>query len=347
MRHPGFFERAGPFPLHVLATRLGVEIAAADDRARTIEDVKSLSEAGPADLSFAESRKYAGQLSATQAGACVLAESLAESTPAHTVAMVSPTPYRSFIQAMQIFYPSALRSLSAESSRGSRGGDLIHKSAVIDDSVTIEPGAIVGPEARIGAGTVISAGAVIGYRCIVGRDCSIGPNATLMHTIVGDRVIIHAGARIGQDGFGYSMGSRGHLKIPQIGRVVIHDDVEIGAGTCIDRGALKDTIVGEGTKIDNLVQVAHNVVFGKHCVVAGQSGFGGSAVIEDFVVLGAQAGVKDHVRIGRGCQLAAKAGVVGDLEPGTIVSGFPARPFKEWAREVAAVKRLAARSGKA
>lgn len=346
MRHPGFFERAGPFPLHVLATRMGLEVGSGSDGLRPIEDVKTLSEAGPVDLSFADNRKYASELAATKAGACVIAGGLSEGSPAHTVALVSPAPYRSFVLAMQIFYPDSLKPKSAEIARGARGGDMIHPTAEIDESVTIEPGAIVGPEARIGAGTTIAAGAVVGYRCVIGRDGYVGPTATVMHAIIGDRVIIHAGARIGQDGFGYSMGSKGHLKIPQIGRVVIHDDVEIGASTCIDRGALKDTVIGEGTKIDNLVQVAHNVVFGKHCVIAGQSGFGGSAVLEDFVVLGAQAGVKDHVRIGRGSQLAAKAGVVGDLAPGSIVSGFPARPFKDWAREVAVVKRMAARGAK-
>jgi UDP-3-O-[3-hydroxymyristoyl] glucosamine N-acyltransferase len=341
MQHPGFFEKAGPFPLHVLAERIGVAVPAGADKSRAIVGVKTLSEAGPGDLSFAESRKYARELTATNAGACLVPDALSGASPHDTVALVSPAPYRSFILAMQAFYPDALYSKSAESRRGTRGGDLIHPTAVIDESVTIEPGAIVCAEARIGAGTVIGAGAVIGYRVVVGRDGHIGPCASLMHTIIGDRVIIHGGVRIGQDGFGYSMGAKGHLKIPQIGRVLVHDDVEIGANSCIDRGALKDTVIGEGTKIDNLVHVAHNVVLGKHCVVAGQTGFGGSTVLEDFVVLGAQAGVKDHVRVGRGCQLAARAGVVGDIPPGTVVSGFPARPFREWAREVAAVKRLA------
>jgi UDP-3-O-[3-hydroxymyristoyl] glucosamine N-acyltransferase len=187
---------------------------------------------------------------------------------------------------------------------------------------------------------------VVGYRCHVGRECFIGPNVSLAYTLVGDRVVIHAGASIGQDGFGFAMGAGGHLKVPQIGRVIIQDDVEIGANTAIDRGALKDTVIGEGSKIDNLVQIGHNVVIGRHCVIVGQVGIAGSVELGDFVVMGGHSGVVGHVKIGAGTQIAGSAHVKDDVPPGVRVAGTPAVPFREFARQVAYLKRIgAARSG--
>jgi UDP-3-O-[3-hydroxymyristoyl] glucosamine N-acyltransferase len=200
--------------------------------------------------------------------------------------------------------------------------------------------AIVGREARIGAGTTIAAGAVVGYRVFVGRNCYVGPGATVTHALIGDRVILHAGARIGQDGFGYAMSGEGHYKVPQVGRVIIGDDVEIGANSTIDRGFLMDTVIGEGTKIDNLVQIAHNVVIGCHCVIVSQSGIAGSAQLGDFVIMGAHSGVVEHVKIGDGAQIAGMAHVKDDVVAGARMGGTPARPFREWAREVAAIKQL-------
>jgi UDP-3-O-[3-hydroxymyristoyl] glucosamine N-acyltransferase len=173
----------------------------------------------------------------------------------------------------------------------------------------------------------------------------VGAGATLTHAIVGNGVILHSGVRIGQDGFGFAMGGNGHLKVPQIGRVVIGDDVEIGANTTVDRGALSDTIIGEGTKIDNLVQIAHNVIIGRHCVIVAQSGIAGSAQLGDFVVMGAHSGVIGHVTIGNGAQIAGMAHVKNNVEAGARMGGTPARPFKEWAREVAAIRQLGRRVG--
>jgi UDP-3-O-[3-hydroxymyristoyl] glucosamine N-acyltransferase len=158
---------------------------------------------------------------------------------------------------------------------------------------------------------------------------------------VGDRVILHAGVRIGQDGFGFAMGSGGHIKVPQIGRVIIQDDVEIGANSTVDRGALKDTIIGEGTKIDNLVQIGHNVVIGRHCVIVGQVGIAGSAELGDHVVMGGQSGAVGHIKIGNGAQVAGGSHPKDDVAPGAIMAGTPARPLKQWAREIALLTRLA------
>jgi UDP-3-O-[3-hydroxymyristoyl] glucosamine N-acyltransferase len=160
------------------------------------------------------------------------------------------------------------------------------------------------------------------------------------HALIGDRVTLHAGVRIGQDGFGYAMSAEGHVKVPQVGRVIIGDDVEIGANSTVDRGFLMDTTIGEGTKIDNLVQIAHNVVIGRHCVIIAQSGIAGSARLGDFVIMGAQSGIVEHVKVGDGAQIAGMAHVKNDVLPGARMGGTPARPFREWAREVAAVKQL-------
>jgi UDP-3-O-[3-hydroxymyristoyl] glucosamine N-acyltransferase len=239
-----------------------------------------------------------------------------------------------------------LRSKAADSP-AEQGGRLVHQSATIAEGVTIEPGAVVGREAVIGAGSIIAAGATVGYRVVLGADCYVGAGATVTHAVIGKGVIIHSGARIGQDGFGFAMSGKGHLKVPQIGSVIIGDNVEIGANTTIDRGSLSDTIIGDGTKIDNQCQIAHNVVIGRHCILVAQTGIAGSSELGDFVVMGARSGVLGHVKIGSGAQIAGMAHVKNDVEPGARMGGTPARPFQEWAREVAAVRKLGRANGSA
>jgi len=236
--------------------------------------------------------------------------------------------------------PAAV-AIDGKELRGAKNGG--GKRVFLLGALDHETGAVVGPEAEIGGGTVICAGAVIGPRVRIGRNSAIGPGASVIHALVGNNVIIHAGARIGSDGFGYQPSPRGHLKVPQLGRVVIQDDVEIGANTTVDRGALSDTVVGEGSKIDNLVQIAHNVVIGRHCIVVSQTGISGSTQLGDFVMLGGQVGVVGHVTIGTGAQIAASSNVKGDVPPGVRWGGSPAKPVREWFREVATLRRLAAR----
>jgi len=339
MQHPGFFRRAGPFPLHVIAETIGAELAHSGDGIRSIDDVRSLRHAGPGHLTFFENRKYIGQLASTRAEACILASGFASRAPGATITLTTTKPYDAFALALALFYADGLRSKAADSA-ADRSGNLIHPSAEIAEGVTIEPGAVVGREAVIGSGTTIAAGAVVGFRVVLGSDCYVGPGATITHALVGNGVIIHAGVRIGQDGFGFAMSAKGHRKVPQIGRVIIGDDVEIGANSTIDRGSLSDTIIGEGTKIDNLVQIAHNVVIGRHCVIVAQSGVAGSAELGDFVVMGAHSGVLGHVKVGAGAQIAGMAHVKDDVEAGARMGGTPARPFNDWAREVAALKQL-------
>ncbi len=338
MEHPGFFERAGPFPLVDVAKATGAEIAAGANAHLLIDDVRPLSEAGRNHVSFIDNKKYLGQLDATAAGACLVNPLLEQRIPAGTIALVTRQPYHGFARALALFYPASMRPMVALGARVP-----VDPSARLEEGVIVEPGAVIGPEAEIGRGTRIAAGAVVGARCTIGRDSFIGPQATVTHALIGDRVIIHAGVRIGQDGFGFAMGRDGHLKVPQIGRVIIQDDVEIGANTTIDRGALKDTIIGEGSKIDNLVQIGHNVVVGRHCVIVAQSGIAGSAELGDFVVMGGQAGIIGHIKIGNGAQIAGTSHPTHDVPAGARYFGTPAKPFREAAREQALIKRLAAK----
>jgi UDP-3-O-[3-hydroxymyristoyl] glucosamine N-acyltransferase len=341
MEHPGFFERAGPFTAAELAERIGATLRPGDDGARALTDLRPLSGAGPAHLTFVDNRKYLDQLAATRAAACIVAPAFADRLPAGVVALVMAAPYRGFALALQAFYPTSLRPKTAGFDARDAGAMPVHPTARIEPGATIEPGAVVGPEAWIGKGTTVAAGALIGYRVTVGRDCFIGPGVTLTHALVGDRVILHAGVRIGQDGFGFAMGAGGHLKVPQIGRVIIQDDVEIGANSCVDRGALKDTVIGEGTKIDNLVQIGHNVVIGRRCVIVAQTGLAGSCTLEDFVVMGGQSGVAGHLKVGAGTQIAGCSHVVDNVPPRSRMVGTPAIPIREWTRERMALRRLA------
>ncbi|NQX79647.1 MAG: UDP-3-O-(3-hydroxymyristoyl)glucosamine N-acyltransferase, partial [Hyphomicrobiaceae bacterium] len=268
MEHPGFFERAGPFSLDKICKNLRMPKSGLNGSNKVVIDVKPIDEAGRDDLTFLNNRKYLGFLASTKAAACFVKKEYADRLPDTTQPLITCEPYQAFASTLKLFYPTSCQPkvLSGNTTT------FIDPNAVIEEGTEIEAGALIGPEAQIGSGSRICAGAVVGYRCYVGRNCYIGPNTTICHALIGNRVSIHAGARIGQDGFGYAMGSQGHLKVPQVGRVIIQDDVEIGANTTIDRGALKDTIIGEGTKIDNLVQIGHNVVVGRHCVVVSQAG---------------------------------------------------------------------------
>ncbi len=340
MDHQGFWAPAGPFALSELAAYAGAEIPErfSAKAATPIKAVKALDDAGSDDLSFFENRKYFAALKETRAAAVFVALSFAERVPECTVPLISKDPYRSFAKSLELFFPDA-----GHPKVGSAGSGLADASAKIEDGAIIEAGAMIGPEVQIGRGTRIAAGAVVGFRVAIGRDCFVGPGASVTHALIGNRVIVHAGARIGQDGFGFAMGPSGHYKVRQIGRVIIQDGVEIGANTTIDRGALKDTVIGEGTKLDNLVQIAHNVVIGRHCVIAAQTGISGSTVLEDFVAMGGQCGTVGHIRIGAGAQIAAQSGISCDIPPGEVWGGYPAKPIISWKREVALLKQLVRR----
>ncbi len=342
MEHPGFFKRAGPFPLRRIAEVTGAKLQDGADPELVIKDVRPLDGAAGGDLSFLDNPRYLPQFAATGASACLVAAKFAGKAPPGTVCLVTAEPYRAFARALALFYPDAVKPKVAPGGVLKRSGT-IDPSAQLEAGVTVEPGAVVGPEAVIGSGTTLAAGCVIGYRVHIGRDCYVGPNASVQHSLVGNNVTIHAGAAIGQDGFGFAMGPGGHLKVPQIGRVVLQDHVEIGANTTIDRGALRDTVVGEGTKIDNLVQIGHNVVIGRHCIIVSQTGISGSTELGDFVALGGQVGTLGHIKIGAGAQIAASSNVRGDVPPGARWGGTPAKPMRLWFRELTLLRKLAER----
>ncbi len=340
-----FFRRAAPPTLADIVEWTGAKADDGVDLTQKIVDVAPLDQARQGDLVFLDNPKYAGQLALTKATACLVGERHADRVPSHIVRLLARDPYRACATVTARLYPGALRPGSLFDSHGVSPGANVHPAARLEADVIVDPGAVIGPRAEIGAGAVIGPNAVIGPDVRIGRMSAIGAGATVCNALIGDRVIIHPGVKVGQDGFGFAMGPRGHLKVPQIGRVIIQDDVEIGANCTIDRGANRDTIIGEGTKIDNLVQIGHNVVIGRHCVIVSHVGISGSTELADFVVVGGQAGLAGHLHIGMGAQIAAQSGVISNVAAGGRVGGSPATDARDWMRGVAALKALAKRRG--
>ncbi len=323
MAQPTFFKQPPPLTLADLAALTGAELVDPSCAGRTIAGTAALDRAGPMHLTFCENRKYAAQLAQTHAGACFVADRLVPDVPSHVAALRVAEPYRAFVTAMRKLYPDTLRPLSWCGHDGVAEGAVVHPSARLEDGVVVEPLAVIGADVEIGSGTVIGSGAVIGANVRIGRDCGIGAGASVLCALIGNGVVIHPGCRIGQDGFGYVMGARGHLKVPQAGRVIIQNGVEIGAGCTIDRGALADTVIGEGTKIDNLVQIGHNVTVGENCLLISQVGIAGSTKVGNRVTLAGQVGVAGHLDIGDDVVIGPQAGVPKDIPAGTTGSGSP------------------------
>jgi UDP-3-O-[3-hydroxymyristoyl] glucosamine N-acyltransferase len=344
MSEPTFFHFPSGILLGDVAEWAGAEIVKGAPETG-IAGVAPLEDASAGMLVFFDNPAYLNALQETSAAACLVSERHKDKVPEGVAALVCKDAYRSWAMVLAKLFPDAMvprePGVGGVSDRA-----LVHDDAQLEDGVCVEPGAVIGAGAEIGAGTVIRSNAVIGAGVRIGRDCVIGANVSVQHSILGNRVYFHPGVCCGQDGFGYAMGPGGHLKVPQVGRVVIQDDVEVGANTTIDRGANRDTIIGEGTKIDNQVQIGHNVVIGRHCVLVSQVGISGSATLEDYVAIGGQSGVAGHVTIGMGAQVAAVSVVNENLAPGGRYGGTPAKPVKQWFREVAALRKLAERSGK-
>jgi UDP-3-O-[3-hydroxymyristoyl] glucosamine N-acyltransferase len=341
MSDPVFFRREVTPTLADIIAWTGAKAPEGFDLTSAITDLCPLEQGAPGSLVFLDNPKYAGALEQTRASACLLSARHAARAPAHVAPLVVAEPYKAFALVSGRMYPSGLRPQSAFGASGVSPGSFVHPEARLEAGVVVDPGAVIGPRAQIGAGTLIAANAVIGPDVCIGRDCAVGANATVLHALIGDRVYLHPGVRIGQDGFGFAMSAAGHMKVPQLGRVVIQNDVEIGANTSIDRGANRDTVIGEGTKIDNLVQIAHNVTIGRHCVIVSQVGVAGSTEIGDFVVLAGQVGLTGHLKIGAGAQIGAQSGVMNDVPPGARWGGSPAKPMREHMREVATLVKLA------
>ncbi len=302
-----------------------------------VRRVAPLDRAGPEDLSFLASRRYVGQLAESGAAVVLVASALATTPGGPACRVVVPDPHAALIAVLGVLYPPPVWR------PGVHATAIIGRGAAWEDPVAIGPYVVLGDGVRLGRNVRLDAGCVLGDGVEVGDDVHCYPQVVCYSgTRIGNRVIVHAGARLGSDGFGYVPGSAGtpHRKIPQVGGCVIGDDAEIGANTTIDRGSIDDTLIGAGTKIDNLVQIAHNVHIGARCLIAALAGIAGSTQVEDDVLLGGQAGVSDHLVIGRGARLLVQAGVIGDIAPGATVSGYPAREHRTELRAQAALARL-------
>ncbi|MFZ2003955.1 MAG: UDP-3-O-(3-hydroxymyristoyl)glucosamine N-acyltransferase [Stellaceae bacterium] len=330
-----FFRRAGPRSLDALAALTGARLADPTTGDRLIEDVAPLETAGPGDVTFLDNRKYTDAFMNSRAGAAFIAEGLASRAPAGMALLISREPYKAFARAAQAFYPqppvAAGRAPSA----------IIHPTAAVPDDCAIGANVVIEANARLGARCQIGPNSVVGPGVELGDDCIVAANVTLSHCLIGARVVLHPGVRIGQAGFGFAPDAAGPVKIPQLGRVIIGDDVDIGANTTIDRGSGHDTEIGPGTMIDNLVQIGHNVVLGRGCILAGQVGISGSTKLGDYVMAGGQAGLAGHLNIGTGARIAAQAGLMKDVAAGETVIGAPAVPAIAFWRQVAMMQRLA------
>src|SRR5262245_19951219 len=339
MAAPRFFQRSPGLTVGDIAEMTGAAPVPGAALDRVITGIAPLDVAGPSDLAYIDSPRYRSVLPRTQAGACLMSEQFAPEAADGLIALLTSDPYSGFLAVARKLHPEALTPSPMFGSHGVDAGAAVHPSARIEPGVIVDPGAVIGPRAALGRGTVIGATAVIGADVQIGRECSIGPGASIMHALIGDNVIIHPGCRIGQDGFRYHSTPHEHTKVPQIGRVIIQDGVEIGAGTTIDRGGGGDTVIGEGTKIDNLVQIGHNVTIGRHCIIVAQCGLSGSVTLRDHVVLGGQVGIADHLEIGEGAIIGAKSGVVSNVPAGERWLGYPAWPGREFLRATAALRK--------
>lgn len=341
MTDPSFFELSRRFTAGEVAALTGAELFDPDMAHIEIDGVAGLDEGGDGKLVFVEARRQLPALTSIRAAALLCPVGLEPDMPAGVAVLFTNRPRAAFVQIAGLLFPASIKPSAMTGEDGISPKAFLAADARLEDGVIVEAGAVIGAGAMIGRGTIISPNAVIGSNCRIGRDCHVGAGATVQFSLIGDRVVIGPGCRIGQDGFGYIPGAAGLDKVPQLGRVVIQDRVEIGANTTVDRGAISDTVIGEGTKIDNLVQIAHNCQIGRHCVIAGQVGLSGSVRIGDGAMLGGGAGIADHVAIGAGAAVAASSGVMHDIPPGERWGGTPARRLKQLFREQLALRKLA------
>lgn len=315
-----FFTTLPPRSVAGIAEVVGGEVARGGER--MIASVAPLSDADGGAIAFLADRKLAPALATTGAGCVIVSPAFADAAPDTAAVIVSDEPQAAWAKASALLHHPVMLDLAAD------------RAAVCeDDSVVLEPGVVLGAGARIGRGTRVGANTVIGPGVQIGRYCRIGVNASIGFALIGDRVQVYSGARIGEAGFGAAWSKTGPIDIPQLGRVIVQDNVTVGANTCIDRGAYADTVIGENSKIDNLVMIGHNCVLGRNVLMAAHSGISGTVTVGDNVMFGGQAGVGDHITIGKGARIAAGAGVLADVPAGEIWSGYPAKPLRQSLRE--------------
>lgn len=303
----------------------------------------NLDAAQPGHIAYFDDARHLEALRITRAGACLVAERFAHLVPQGTIPIIVQQPRLAYARILARMHPEAVRAPSLLGSADVISGCFVHPTARIGAGVVLDPGTVIGEGVVIGNATIIGAHAVLGPDVVIGADCWIGANVTIAHCSVGDRAVVKAGACLGQDGFGFATSRSGHFKLVHLGRVVLGNDVEIGANSTVDRGSGRDTLIGDGTKIDNLVQIAHNVRIGRRCILAAQVGIAGSTTVEDDVGIGGQSAIAGHLLLGRGAQLAAASRLMRDIPAGERWGGMPAKPLREWFREVTTIKNLAKR----
>ncbi len=331
MADPRFHISSGAKHLSELASLVEGELQGDDCQ---IQDVAPLDTATINDISFFDNIKYKEDFMTTKAGACIVSAQMVEFAPKGCALLVSNTPYKSYALIAQAFYPVKTPPTQIVQSAS------VAKTAVIGEGCFIGAGAVILEGVILGANTWIEPNSVIGDNVEIGQNCRIGAGTVVSHTIIGDYTRLYPNVSVGQDGFGFAIDPAGHVKVPQLGRVIIGDHVEIGASTCIDRGAGPDTIIGNGVWIDNLVQLGHNVKIGNGCVIVAQVGIAGSTTLEDYVVVAAQVGIAGHLTIGMGTRIGAQSGVMRNLPAGSEVMGAPSVPKKQFMRQVATLKKL-------
>lgn len=328
MADKNFFKNNGPLTLGQIAQSTGCELTDLSKANEAVDEIATMEKAGKNDICFFYDRKSKDKAALLKAKACVTTEALKSFVPEDVIVLISTDPKDSFVRLNQMLYAEYKPESGIATSAVIHPSAKIGKNCFIGENVVIEENVVIGNNCQLEANCVIA------RACQIGNNCRIGCNAYVSYTIMGNDCYIYSGARLGCDGFGFNFKQGRHIRIPQIGRLIIGNDVEIGANTCIDRGALDDTVIGDGSRIDNLVQIAHNDVLGRGCLIVSQVGIAGSCTLGDYVVCGGQVGLADHLKIGSGVQIAAQSGVMRDIEAGAVVMGSPSVPFKDFMRQV-------------
>lgn len=336
-----FFQRSGPYSLECLLKETGARFVPAKSGTAPISDfvgVAPLQSAMETEVSFLDNKRYLPLLAETKAGMVIISPAFSDKVPDDTSALVMSNPYLGWAKIASLFYPKY------KAKAGIHPTAYVHPTAKLDPGVEVQAFAVIMDGVKIGRGCIIGTHAVIESSVKIGDYCHIGSHVSLSHAFLEDRVTLYPGARIGQDGFGFAVGDKGFISVPQIGKVILKSDVEVGANSTIDRGSVRDTIIGEGSRLDNLVQIGHNVQMGRCCIVVSQAGISGSTQLGDFVTIAAQAGLIGHIHVGDRARVGAQCGVISDVDAKSDVIGSPAMPFREYFKNVAVLRRLASKS---
>ena len=334
MTDPKFFPKSKKLTLEQISKLTKISLPESINKNRIFLDISTLDGASKDNVSFLDNKNYINQFKKSKAGACFFRKDFEKIAPKNMIALISENPYHSFAIVANAFYP--MKDIKA----GVHPKAHVEISVKYDDTVQIAPGAVVSSDVTIGSNCLIGANTVILSGVKIGDNTVIGPNCTIAYSIIGSNVKIHNGVRIGQDGFGFAQNDNVNLKMPQLGRVLINDNVEIGSNCCVDRGTGPDTIIGEGTKLDNLVQIGHNAVIGKNCIFVAQAGVSGSTQVGNNTIIGGQVGIAGHLKIGNNVKIAAKSGVMKNIEDNMTVGGVPSVPINDWHRQTIVLKKL-------